>query len=810
MPISAAARAVALAFLTAFVTLFLQVLVHRMVSAKLLNNYAFLVISLTMLGFAASGVLLSRYLARFLTRLNDVVTAAAALFAVTTLGASVIFYQADLGSQAAGSRADFVWTLVRWIPFSLLYAIPFACCGLILGLLLSLRDVPARRVYGYDLVGSALGALTVLPAISALGVEWAALLGCTLLLIGTLLLAPPAALWARGLVAAALVLLTLAGLFLDRLLDLRYPQDSLLAPAQRPGSALVIEHVAWDPLARIEVSRIPAPDPDQSLFPSLIGDDLAFLQRIQLMITQNNYAFTYALDYDGQTDSLRGMDDTIYAGAYQATSVTRPRVCVIGVGGGYDALVALAHDAGDITGVEINGATLRVLTETYRDFFRRWLEDPRVHLVQDDGRHFLETTDQRFDIIQISEVGAYSGSAGVAHVFTENHLYTAEAFDLYLSRLTDPGILNVMRLEMLQPRIVLRVLTTAVQALRRAGAERPADHIMILSQTNGRFAAVLVKRTPFTASEQDRLRAWASTKRWFGLSAAPTLNRRAANLYQTFLAMEDPEKETSFLYWYPLDVSPVDDARPFFFRFSYWRHLFPDNDLIRRHVIPIMEYNVLLLTAIIGLAAVGCIYVPLRFFAADGLRTPHAGRYACYFAGAGLGYMAVEVAFLQKFGLFLGHPNYALSVVLASVLVATGLGSLWSGAILRRLGRIRFVSYLLAALILVEYIVVLPRLPGWIGLPFWARSLIVSGLIMPVGLCLGTFLPSALEHLKGQADRFVPWAWGINGIFSVLGPVVSVALSITWGINTLLLAAIPVYLVVGLSFPETNEPRSAS
>ncbi len=220
-----------------------------------------------------------------------------------------------------------------------------------------------------------------------------------------------------------------------------------------------------------------------------------------------------------------------------------------------------------------------------------------------------------------------------------------------------------------------------------------------------------------------------------------------------------------------------------------------------------MEMSLLLLLASIGLAAAVGIYLPLRHFARQGLRTPQAGSWLVYFGGAGLGYLALEVALLQKFGLFLGHPNYALSVVLAALLFTTGLGSLFSASIVRTLGGVRFVSYALAGVVLVEYLLLIPRLPALIGLPFLVRAALVSLLVAPIGVLLGTFVPTALDRLKEEAPAFVPWAWGINGIFSVLAPVLAIAVSMSLGISALLLAALPVYLAVGWSWPRA--PRSA-
>ncbi|MGH7259367.1 MAG: hypothetical protein ACREI9_01645 [Nitrospiraceae bacterium] len=806
MTLSLSTRACALAFLTAFITLFSQILVHRMVSAKLLNNYAFLVISLTMLGFAGSGVLLSRWGTRFRRSLDETTGWCAAGFAITLVLASAVFYAADIGTQGSSSRGDFLLALLKWTPLALLYAVPFTFAGVILGLLLSLPDVPARRVYGFDLAGSALGALAVLPAIEWLGVERAAVVACLVLVGGALVLAWPARLATRA--AAALVALVLGSALAvpDTFFAMRYQQGSLLARAHQPDGHLTIEHVTWDPLARVEVSKIPPPNPGQSSFPSLLGEQQAFLDRLTRVITQNNYAFTYAPAYDGTPASLRGIEETIYAATYQASSVPRPDVLVIGVGGGYDVLSALRFAASRVTGVEINHATVQILTDTYREYFAGWVQDPRVRLVHDEGRHFLESEGRRFDIIQLSEVGTYSGMPGTAHVFTENHLYTAEAFDVYLSRLSPDGLLSIMRLETPYPRILLRTLTTAVDALRRAGTASPADHIMILMQRNGRFGSLLVKHAPFTGAEVRRVQAWAAGNKFLTVAAGPGLNEPGANPYQAFLALADPVRERQFLAQYPFDVSPVTDNRPFFFRFSSWWHLLPGNDLLWRSSIPVMEYSTLLLGTFIGLAAVLCVALPLRLLAGEGLRIAHAARYAAYCGGIGLGYMAIEIALLQKFSIVLGHPNYSLSIVLASLLVATGAGALAADAIMRRVRQVRFVSYALAGVFLLEYGLLFPWLADLMSLPWAVRAGLVAAVVAPVGLCLGVFFPTVLEQLKRtKSAAFVPWAWGINGIFSVLGPVVSVALSITWGINALLLSAIPIYLAVGFALPEETE-----
>jgi spermidine synthase len=789
-----------MAFVTAAVALLVQVLVHRAVAAKLLNNYAFLVISLTMLGFAVSGALTSRFLPRLLERMEAVIWAACALFGLSLLFSSYLFYRAGGAAELAGSRPDFVRTAAHWMPLALLYAVPFAFSGLILGLLLSDPRLPTRRLYAYDLLGSGLGALLVIPVITALGVEKGILLGAAVQLGAGLVLTPPRGRAAGLLLGAAVVSLTAGVVRPQSLFRLRYPTGSFLAEAEKAPEPYRMETAVLDPVARIEVTRIPVPDPARHYYPCLIGTNPAFLSRFERVITQNNYAFTYAVRYDGNPASLQGIEETIYSAAYQVRAVPRPRVVIVGVGGGFDILNAVAFDASDITAVEINAATIDILKNRYRDYFRPWVEDPRLHLTLGEGRHYLATHPGPWDVLQLSGVDSYSGTSGAAHVFSENYLYTAEAFDLYLSRLSPQGVLNMMRLEFPQPREMLRALTSATAALRRAGVDRPADHIITVSATEGNFTAMLVKKTPFTLDEEARVAAWVSNNRFLSLTASP---RRLGveSVYQGFLDLEDPARQAAFIAQYPFDVSPATDDRPFFFHYAFWWHLFPAQASVWAAV-PTMELSVIMLLALVGTAAWACVHLPLRHLSRTGGGSAPRGRFGLYFAAIAVGYLAVEVALLQKFGLFLGHPNYALSVVLAALLVSTGVGSLISSTIVGRLGRVRYVTYLLAGVILLEYLLLFPRLASGIGLPFATRAALVTLLVAPVGVLLGAFLPSGLERLKVESPAMAPWAWGVNGIFSVLAPILSVALSMAWGIGALFLAAIPVYLVAGFALPD--------
>jgi spermidine synthase len=804
--VTRAGRAGVVAFVTAAVMLFTQVLVHRLVSAKLLNNYAFFVISLTMLGLASSGVALVRWLPEVLAHLEEVLTGCAALFSISLPLASWVFCRAPSPAPSP-ARAAFVLAFLQTVPVALVFAVPFFFTGLMLGALLSDSSLSTTRIYFADLVGSALGALAVIPALRVVGVESGLLLGAAVLLAAALSLERPRLPATRLLAALAVVVLLISWRAEALVFALRPQMHSLADALEQAGPPYGLEYVAWDPVARIEVSRIPSYL--NTNFPCMIGRNPEFRALFHKVLTQNNYAFTYAADYDGELSHLRGIEETIYSAAYHTTSATSPRVLVLGVGGGYDILTALFYGASSITGVEVNAATVKILTETYKDYFRHWVQDPRFHLVSGEGRHVLEESSGGLDVLQISGVDSYTGTAAAANVFSENYLYTAEAFDLYLSRLNEAGILSVTRIEYTPPREMLRALTTAVAALRRSGALRPADHIVMLTSTEENFTALLVKKTPFTSSEVERVAAWADASPLLHVSAAPGRNDAIRNPYQAFLLQNDPRLEALFIAQYPWDISPATDDRPFFFKYSFLWHVLAREPLVAR-VVPVLEYSVLMLLFSVALAAAATIYLPLRYLPGSRLSSSDTRRYTLYFAGLGVGYLAIEVGLLQKFGLFLGHPNYALSVVLAGLLFATGVGSLVSPRILAVLGNIRFVGYGLGGVLLAEILLVMPRLATWVTLSFPIRCAIVLLLLFPIGMLLGTYMPTALDGLKRDAPEFVPWAWGINGIFSVLAPILAIWLSTAWGMTALLLAAIPVYLLVGVTLPGRAPARAVA
>ena len=584
-------RACLLAALAAFVTLFVQILVHRVISAKLLNNYAFLVISLTMLGFAFSGAMLTRWLEPVLERWGDALTGFAAGFVLSLIGAAWLFYRTPGFHMIPPERLAFLAAFGRSMPLALLFTIPFIFVGLILGVLLSARKLPTPRVYFFDLAGSALGAFAVIPAIRHLGVELSLVLACGVLLLGTMALAPPRDLRIKGLAVTAALAVLLGGAFPERVFKMVYPPQSTVWLFEQFGPPYGVEHVAWEPrLANRGLShpdtgpdrvRAPVTDRQQSDVPSALSAH-AHAEQLRLYVRSGLRRPPRVLDRH-RGDALRG----------RLSRDLRPRSP-----GGCDRRRGRLRRS--------HGALLRGVQDSSRRDQRRDHRDRDEHV-----RRVLPGVGSRIPgsswlpakaaITSPRSTSASTSSSSRASTPTAEPPAPPTCSPRATSTpkrrgtctcraLTENGIICMMRLELHPPREMLRALTSAVAALRRDGVKHPAAHVMAVTETGFSMTALLVKKTPFTREEELRIAQWAEGNEYLMYAAGPSINHQDTNNYQRFLDKSDPKEEARFIASAPFDISPVPDDRPFFFKYSFWWHLWSDDPLLQKWA-PVMELS---------------------------------------------------------------------------------------------------------------------------------------------------------------------------------------------------------------------------
>jgi len=495
---------------------------------------------------------------------------------------------------------------------------------------------------------------------------------------------------------------------------------------------------------------------------------------------------------------------SLYDITSQAYFLRRGRVAVIGVGGGKDIMAALAAGNDAAVGIELNEIFLHLHRGLFRDY-SKIAADPRVHFVFDEARSYLARNASRYDIIQASLIDTWAATGAGAYSLSENSLYTVEAWTLFLNRLTANGVFTVSRW-FSRERVdeTSRVISLAVASLFRVGARHPAEHIFLTA--NGNLATVIVGAAPFAAADVEHFLD-VNDRLGFDVLAAPGREPQSAILRSILAAKDEPElvraaERTDY------DLTPPTDERPFFFYMLKLRQALPilaawfrdperGRGVISGNALATFTLMLLLLIAL-GCSAI-ILLVPLA--RASRLDRP-SGRDVLYFTAIGFGFMFAEIAFLQRFSMYLGHPIYSLAVVLFSLILSTGIGSLANDRLaMATPGRVRFwamatFAYLALAGWLSK---VVPALfPGW---PTPGRIAVCIAILAPAGFAMGQAFPTGIKLARAGKGDPAPWLWGVNGAAGVTASVAAVAVSIGFGITVTLWCGACCYLLLAFAAP---------
>jgi hypothetical protein len=464
----------------------------------------------------------------------------------------------------------------------------------------------------------------------------------------------------------------------------------------------------------------------------------------------------------------------------------RQRALVIGGGGGRDIFNALTSGVRRLDVIELNREIRDAVDGPLRRFSGAPYSLPRVHTRIGDGRSQLGQRDARYDVIHIGFTDTLSANSAQAFALTENNLYTVEAFDEYFDHLRPEGVLDVSRPHRLVGDEALRATVLTLEALRRRGVERPERNVVVALGRDlfgGLFGTVLARTRPWTAAELARVRRLAR-ERGHGVAFAPGGPYRRE--WRLLARASSPE---AFCTGYRLDVCAPTDDRPFFFNM---RRLESLGSADPGYIYAVDPFSVLLVTlAILTLLSLALVAAPLL----AGARVDRPPLMALgFFAAIGLGFLTLEVALIQRFVLFLGFPTYALSVVLFALLLWTGAGSLLAGSV-RDARRALTGSLCLACVTIAAAALGLaPLLEALLDIPFGLRVAVTVALLAPVGIPLGMAMPLGLGRLAALHPGGVPWAWGVNGIASVVASAGAIAIAIVAGFPAATLVALACYV----------------
>ncbi|MFN2375615.1 MAG: hypothetical protein ABR538_03710, partial [Candidatus Binatia bacterium] len=435
-----------------------------------------------------------------------------------------------------------------------------------------------------------------------------------------------------------------------------------------------------------------------------------------------------------------------------------------------------------------------------RDFNGGFFHRDDVTLIAGEGRHFVRKTDQVFDLVQITAVDTFAAQAVGAYVLAESYLYTVEAMEDYFRRLGPDGMVSLVVGDLLfpgqLPPLATRLSLIGYRALQRYGVSDPGRNIIVVGAVPpGDFAqneAVLVKKTPFTPQEIERVSKFVADK-GFTMLYAPGV---AGSTMSDLLGVDEAKRQAA-LDAEMFEAEATYDNNPFFYNVGKWKNFSPDKSIfytmpgsfVGQLVLVLMVVQSTLLGAVLVIA-------PLLLGARGGLRGRGVLSYLAYFLALGVGFMFIEISFVQTFVLFLGSPTYALSVTIFSLLLFSGIGSLLS---VRFAGRPQWalarLAPLLAVLVVGYAFGLAPAFEAALHLDLSTRILLAVAAQMPMGLVLGMFMPLGVACIAHENPRLVPWAWGVNGVGSVAGTTLAVLLAMAAGFRTVSLTAVVLYLV---------------
>jgi hypothetical protein len=412
-----------------------------------------------------------------------------------------------------------------------------------------------------------------------------------------------------------------------------------------------------------------------------------------------------------------------------------------------------------------------------------------------DGRSFIRNATEQYDVVQMTLVDTWASTAAGAFALSENSLYTSEAFQEYFDHLKPDGIIAITRWEFRQPREALRVVSVGMDALHRLGISNTASHFIVVSQgeldEDGINVAVLAKKSAFTVDEETAVLQYVQQHPPLQVLYSPS--QQGSNVFTDLIHGND---SAAFSRTYQFNVSPVSDNQPFFF------FTLKARDLLRSvEDSGAIDWKVNLGIAVLGMLLLISIAAVLLFLLVPlviGEGSGHHHSSPFYFVAVGLGYILVEVSFIQRFVLFLGHPTYALTVIVFLMLLSSGTGSFVSRKWLSDANRV-WVPLAAIMTALLVYAVVLPTLlSACVGVAFGLKLVISAALLAPLGFAMGMPFPTGLRAVAGTGENLsaggsVEWAWALNAAASVLGSVLAIVIAMGFGLTTTLICGALTY-----------------
>jgi len=782
-------------FLISFSVLSYEILLMRIFSITSWSHFAYMIISVALLGFGASGTFTSLFQRRLKKHFYSFFTLFSFLFSLS------LWLCFALSQKIPFDPFLIVWYKRQYLyllEYYLLLFVPFFLGATCIGISFSYFSQKISKVYFCNLLGSGAGALGVI-----LFMYFFSSLSVLLFIIAVGFLSTLiASFYLDRKVSVALLFLSLVSLLFFSFFPLRLniSQYKSLSVTLNLPQAEILKEVS-SPLGLIDVVRSPA-------IRHAPGLSLNFKEDIppQIALFTDADSMSAITNFHNQLSNLKYLDYISSALPYHL--LDEPRVLIVGAGGGGEVLAALYHRAALIEAVEVNPQVVSLVRDEYAEFSNQIYSHPSVKVFVAEGRGFIQSREDKYDLIQLALLDSFSASSAGVYALSESYLYTKEALQEYIRHLTPKGILCITRWLKIPPRDGIKLFATAVESLEELGVKDPSSQLIFVR--SWATSTLLIKRSPFTSLEVRAVKDFLG-ERLFDSIWYPGMEIDEVNHYNIL-----PEayyyqasqnilfgKREEFYRNYSFHIKPATDNSPYFFHFFKWKSLSHLLKTMGGQWIPFVEWGYIVLAATLIqtiILSIILIVLPLFFLKK---RTPSQSklRIFTYFFSLGIGYMFIEISFIQRFTLFLSYPIYAVAVVIAAFLFFSGWGSYLSERIKTK--RLSNISLAVGAIVVIA-LIYLFYLEDIFNLFIACSDAVKISLsllfIAPLAFFMGMPFPLGLARVSSKLPPLVPWAWGINGCFSVISTVLATVLAISLGFNLVILIALSLYILAAVSF----------
>ena len=765
-------------FLISAVLFALEVLQTRIFSFSSWHHLTYMVVAVALTGYAAAGTVLA--VRKKLKNYEKFIHLVSVLFVVSIPFAFALTSRIPLDPVMPNKLFMIIFLFVDYI----LLFLPHFFGGLILLSVFENKGKNVNIIYFFSVLGSVAGCFSALPLLEVLGMGGALLAVTFFAAISSILIAfaakrgKTAKVFSAFLILSALLLLPL--------------QNIIFVFRPAPSKFLNIvegnpEMTLWNRAGRVDIAPFNG---------FVLNDNWSGLQRG--VITVDGDAASIIYDF---SDNQPKIVYSLYSSGY--FGLNSPDVFVAGLSA-TDISTALFWNAKSVTSVEVNSAVIDLIKRKFSTFKDNVMQNDKVSIVHDEVRSFLEKTDKKYDLIQLSGTDTSSALLNGAYIMNETYLYTKEAFRTYFDHINDEGTLAFIRLMLWPPRETLKIAVTASFVLKEAGCEHPENNIVIIG--DGTLASVLVKKRPYTWTELNEIAEIVLATRDLRIIYAPGFSAGApyydpivkrvnfssdqaldfikSGFGYYFSSLENGT-EKMFIEDYPFNIKPVSDDSPFFFNyFKFGGVEIPREIWSSGMAGGPLQLTILLLTFVQLLFLSLSMFVsPLFFMSRDEKRYLPVVQILA-FAATGFGFIFVEMIFIQNFTLIFGDPATSAAAATGLLLVFSALGSLFSKKILIVSGEKLFFSVLsiVLPLMILGYVTAMPHFTAFcLGCSFASKIFLTVLFTAPLGFVIGTVFPVSLLLVGEKKPFFIPLAFSANGAASVLGAVVSVMIAFVYG-----------------------------